>query len=247
LAILIFILGLVIGSFLNVCIFRIPKNKNIVSGTSHCPHCHTGLEPLDLIPVLSFLLLRGKCRYCNELIRLRYPLVELLTGFVFLIAFLTVDFRFLLIKYLIILSLLIVITMIDLELQLIPDSLVISLLGWSILWQIFLPEQTWWQAVLGAVIGGGLLLAIAILSKGGMGGGDIKLMFAAGFSLGQLGTLLALFIAFVTGGLVGAVLLATGRKTKKTPIPFGPFLALGITLSSLWGHQIIGFYLNFLK
>ncbi len=245
--ILIFILGLIIGSFLNVCIYRIPKKESIVYGSSHCIDCYNRLKPLDLIPLFSYLSLKGNCRYCQSKISLRYPLVELLTGMIFLITYLALGFQPLLIKYLIIFSLLVIITVIDLELQLIPDSVVIIILGWSLLWQIFMPQLSWYQAVFGAIVGGGLLLAIAILSKGGMGGGDIKLMFAAGFFLGQVGTLLALFVAFIAGGIIGAFLLITGKKTRKTPIPFGPFLALGITLSSLWESQIIDLYLNILK
>lgn len=244
-AVLVFILGLVIGSFLNVCIYRIPKKESIVYGSSHCVNCQTKLKPLDLIPIVSFLWLKGKCRYCQERVSFRYPLVELLTGILFLITYGVFGLQALLLKYLFIISLLIIITMIDLELQLIPDILVLMVFCWAFLWQLFLPQISWWQTILGASIGGGILLAIAVLSNGGMGGGDIKLMFAAGFFLGFNQTLLVLFIAFVTGGILGGLLLYTGKKEKKSPIPFGPFLALGILIACLWGEKIIDLYLKF--
>lgn len=243
-AFLVFVLGLVIGSFLNVCIYRIPHRENIVYGTSRCPHCHNSLGPQDLIPLLSYLLLKGRCRYCRHPISRRYPLVEFLTGIVFYLTYAAIGFQPLLIKYLVLFSILIVITFIDIDHRLILNQLVIPVLIWLIGWQLLAPELYWWQSLAGALLGGGILLAIAVISKGGMGGGDIKLMFAAGLGLGGGSTILALFIAFVTGAVGGGLLLVSGIKQRREPIPFGPFLALGIFIASLWGEQLIHLYLT---
>lgn len=233
-----------IGSFLNVCIYRIPKRESVVYGNSRCPHCHTSLGALDLIPVISYLLLKGRCRHCHAAINVQYPLVESLTGLVFLVTYLATGFDVLLLKYWFLFSVLIVITFIDIKLFVIPNQLVVVLLSWCLFWQLCRPEISWGQSLVGSLLGGGILLTIAIISKGGMGGGDIKLMFAAGLLLGGPAVLLALFIAFVSGALGGGLLLATGVKRFKEPIPFGPFLAFGIFAASLWGEQLIRFYLN---
>jgi len=238
------IMGLLIGSFLNVCIHRMPKRESIIYNPSHCNSCNTNLEVLDLIPLISFILFKGKCRYCGEGIKVRYPIVELLTGGIFLITYLYIGFNMLLIKYLILFSALIVITFIDLEHQVIPNKLVFFIIIWGIIWQLLYPELFWYQAVGGAILGGGLLLLAAIISRGGMGGGDIKLMFAAGFILGISGTALALFLSFLAGSIIGLVLILLRIKGRKDPIPFGPFLSLGIFIAALWGYEIINIYVN---
>ncbi|HHW08150.1 MAG TPA: prepilin peptidase [Clostridia bacterium] len=242
-AILSFVLGLVTGSFLNVCIYRIPREESVVYGHSRCPHCNTELGVKDLIPVMSYLLLKGRCRYCRESISIQYPLVELLTGVVFLLTYLATGWHILLLKYWFLFSILIVITFIDIKLLLIPNRLILMILNWWLLWQVLEPEISWGQSLVGSLLGGGILLAIAVLSKGAMGGGDIKLMFAAGLMLGGPAVLLALFISFVSGALGGGFLLATGVKKLKEPIPFGPFLAVGIFVAALWGEELIQLYL----
>ena len=243
-ALLVFVLGLLIGSFLNVCIFRIPNRETIIYGTSRCPHCRNSLGALDLIPVISYLVLKGNCRFCQSPISWRYPLVELLTGLIFYLGYISIGELHLLIKYLVLFSLLIIISFIDIDRQLIPNQLVLAILVWGIGWQLLAPELSWQQSLLGAILGGGILLLIAVISKGGMGGGDIKLMFAAGLVLGGRFTVLALFIACVIGAFVGGFLLATGIKKRKEPIPFGPFLAMGIFTASLWGEELIQLYLT---
>lgn len=241
---LIFISGLVIGSFLNLCIYRLPRRESIIHNPSHCPACGRKLRIWDLAPLFSYLFLRGRCRYCGIEIGSRYPVVELLTGLLFLITFLSKDLNILLLKDLILYSLLIIIIFIDLEHQIIPNRLVGLFFAWSFLWQIFLPELTWRNALGGTALGGGVLLVIALVSKGGMGGGDVKLMAAAGLYLGTSMTALALFTGFLAGALTGIILILLRLKTRKDYIPFGPFLALGIILASLWGEEIIRSYLK---
>jgi len=241
---LIVVMGLLIGSFLNVCIHRIPKGETVIYNPSHCNSCNSKLGILDLIPVISYIFLKGKCRYCGKGIKIDYPMVELLTAVVFLTTYLHIGFNALLIKYLILFSVLIVITFIDLEHQIIPNRLTFFILIWGILWQIFYQELFWYQAAGGAILGGGLLLLAAIVSRGGMGGGDIKLMFAAGFILGIPATALALFLSFLIGSIIGLTLILLRIKSRKDPIPFGPFLSLGIFIAVLWGHEIIKIYLD---
>ncbi len=245
-ALIITIIGFIIGSFLNVCIYRIPKGETVVYNSSHCPHCNTNLEALDLIPILSYIFLKGKCRYCGAGIKMRYPLVELLTGGIFFLTYRYIGFDIILMKYLVFFSLLIVVTFIDLDHQIIPNKLVLVILIWGGIWQVFQPEISWYVALCGALLGGGLLLLAAIISRGGMGGGDIKLMFAAGFILGIANTALALFLSFLAGSIIGIALIVLRIKGRKDPIPFGPFLSLGILIAALWGYGIIDIYLNFM-
>ena len=237
-------MGLLIGSFLTVCIYRIPKGETVIYNSSHCSHCNSRLGILDLIPVISYILIKGKCRYCGKGIKIRYPVVELLTGGIFLITYLHIGFNVLLVKYLILFSTLIVITFIDAEHQIIPNKLTFLIFIWGIIWQIFYSEMFLYQAIGGAILGGGLLLLAAIISGGGMGGGDIKLMFAAGVIMGIQTTALALFLSFLVGSIIGITLILLNIKNRKDPIPFGPFLSLGIFIAVLWGHEIIKMYLD---
>jgi len=244
LAFLSLILGLIIGSFLNVCIYRLPRRESVVFGKSRCPHCHHALGAADLVPVVSYLWLRGRCRYCGGPISGQYPTVELVTGVVFLVTYLVTGWDLLLLKYWFLFALLILIAFIDINLLLIPNPLVALMLVWCLFWQLFRPELSWGQSLVGSLLGGGILLAVAVASRGAMGGGDIKLMFAAGLFLGGPGVVLALFMAFVSGALVGSLLLATGIKKFKEPIPFGPFLAFGIFVATLWGEPLVRSYLR---
>ncbi len=244
--ILILLLGLLFGSFLNVCIYRLPREEFVFNYPSHCPECKRKLGLLDLIPLLSYIILEGKCRYCEVSISPRYPVVEILTGIVFLTTYMSIGFHPGLIKYLFFFSVLIVVFFIDLDHKIIPNSLVLVILTWGILWQIFWPEISWVESLSGALLGGGFLLVLAVISRGGMGGGDIKLMFAAGFYLGPFLTSTALFIGFFSGAAVGIALILLKIKKRKDYIPFGPFLSLGIFLAVLWGRDIIDVYLSFI-
>lgn len=241
--VIMFIFGLIIGSFLNVCIYRIPEGNTVVNVPSHCPSCKSKLKPVDLLPVISYIILGGKCRYCGQSIGIRYPLVELTTGAVFIISYLTIGLNLLLVKYLVIYSILIIITLIDLKHKIIPNVLVLTLLVWAVTWQLAFPDLPHYEAVVGGLLGGGIFLLIAVLSKGGMGGGDIKLMFSAGIFLGVMPAILAILISSIVGGIIGLILILLKIKDRKDPIPFGPFLSLGIFLTSLWGQEIIELYL----
>jgi leader peptidase (prepilin peptidase)/N-methyltransferase len=250
--------GLAIGSFLNVCIYRIPRRANIASPPSHCPTCKGPIKPYDNIPLFSYLLLRGRCRSCAAKISYRYPLVEAMaaSGFALLVHRFGISLPTLL--YMLFFSVLVVLAFIDLEHQILPDmitlwgiplGLILSLLPDVVasvglpLRQIFhLLKPGFVSSMVGLALGGGLFYLVAFLSRGGMGGGDIKLAAMIGSFLGWQRLLLTIFLATLSGSTVGIFLLALGLKGRKDPIPFGPFLALGATLSLLWGGSLIAWY-----
>lgn len=244
-AVLVFVLGLLTGSFLNVCIYRLPRGESIVFPPSHCPACGRRLSIAELAPVFSWLWQRGCCRGCGAPVSWRYPAVELLTGLIFFLLYRQLGLTAGFVTSAAFFSGLIIITFIDLEHQLIPNRLVVALSGIAVLRQVLWPEVALPSAVWGALAGGGILLAVALLSRGGMGGGDVKLMLPLGFYFGLPGTLLLLLLAFVAGGLTGGLLMLLKIKGRKDAIPFGPFLALGALVTALAGPQIIAWYLIF--
>lgn len=247
--IMIFILGTLIGSFLNVCICRIPKKESIAYPPSHCTRCGTNLNPIDLIPIVSYIFCKGKCRYCMERISIQYPIIELLTGFIFLLSLtkfgLSIDFLF----YIILFSILVVISGIDYHYQIIPDTLVLAIFVVGIglkLANLLSYGQALYilNSLLGLLIGGGFLLIVAIVSRGGMGGGDIKLMAALGFWIGWKYAILSLLLSFIIGGILSLGLLITKVKSRGEFIPFGPFLVMGFIVTALWGERILNWYLR---
>jgi leader peptidase (prepilin peptidase)/N-methyltransferase len=243
LSFLVFLFGLAVGSFLNVCIYRIYRGESVIFPPSRCPGCGRRLGAAELLPVVSYLLQRGRCKGCGGSIHWRYALVELLTGLIFVV--LLHHFpgpEFLLQAFLY--SVFIVVFFIDLDHQVIPNRLVVVLMAFALAVQVFRPALPWGNALLGMLAGGGFLLFLAVVSRGGMGGGDVKLMAALGFWYGWQQTLLLLFLAFVAGGLTGIFLLATGLKKRKDPVPFGPFLVLAALVAGLWGQRILDWYMR---
>ena len=246
--ILIFIYGLLIGSFLNVVIYRIPREENIAWPGSHCPGCGHGLKWYDNIPLLSYLLLKGRCRYCKEEISLQYPLVEALNGIIYVLLYIffyqvKLDFVFLAL----ISSTLLAILVIDLKEQLIPDVLVVIVLISSIIHKALLHflegiPFPLTDSLLGLIIAGGLFLLIVFVSRGGMGGGDVTLIGALGFVLGVRGILMVIFLSFVLGSVISIFLLAARIKSRKDPIPFGPFIVISFYITLFFGDNILNWY-----
>lgn len=243
---LIAILGLCIGSFLNVCIYRIAKEENIAFPPSHCTKCGYELKPKDLIPVLSYIFLGGKCRSCNEKISIKYPLVEILNSFVYVLIYLNFGFSLELFKYCLLASLLIVIGFIDFETKFVYNSTIIFgvlsgiiflILEWVITKNIPLDK------IVGAILGFLIIWLIVVLTHG-MGEGDIDISLICGLFLGVKGILVTLFLAIVLGGIVGIVILAVKAKYKKTEIAFGPYLAIGGIISLLYVNEIVNIYIN---
>ena len=237
-----FIFGTLIGSFLNVCIYRIPRNESIVTTNSHCPHCQSFIKPYDNIPILSYLFLGGKCRNCRESISMRYPLVEFITGLVFLINYQQLGLSISLGLNLVLSCVLILITFIDFDTLLIPDRFHVIIGGLAIINLILNPTQLP-SSLIGAIIISVPFLIIA-MTTGGMGGGDIKLMFVAGLYLGWQATLVSFFIASISGGLYALYLILIKKQGRKAEMPFGPFLCIGILIASLYSTQLITWYLS---
>jgi len=243
--------GLFIGSFLNVCIHRIPRGESIVFPPSKCPGCGTGIKPWDNIPVLSYLILRGRCRGCGAGISIRYPVVELLSGLLAV----TMIYRFgptpAAVIYYAWSCVLLVITFIDIDYQIIPDSLSLGgiVVGLALVW--WLPVS-YRDALLGLAAGGGLLMAVIygyyfLTGKQGMGGGDVKLLAMIGVFTGWQGVLFTIFVGSLAGTMVGIPWALVNRKDMKAAIPFGPFLALGGLVYVLWGEVVITWYFGFLS
>lgn len=245
--ILIFILGLIVGSFCNVCIYRIPKNESIIYPASHCPKCRTTIKPVDNIPLLSYILLKGRCRNCGSKISIQYPVVELLTGMIYLIIYLIYGLSIQSLIYIILSSALIIIAFIDLNEQIVPDVISLPGIGVGLILSFFVPYLSFINSALGVVVGGGIILIIAlvgsmIFKKEAMGGGDVKLAAMIGAFLGWRYTIISLFLGFFLGALAGIFLILSKIKSKEDMVPFGPFIALGSLITLLWGEKIIAWY-----
>lgn len=243
--ILLFVFGTVIGSFLNVCVHRIPRDKSIIFPSSCCPKCGKRLKPYELIPIISYAVQKGRCRGCRKTISIRYPVVEFLGGMlpVLLLFKFPLGVNFFIVTAL--LYLMVVVTFIDMEFMIIPDSLILVGLLLGGLYTIFVWRSPI-QPLLGMVTGSGLLFSIAFLWKGGMGEGDVKYMGVLGIYLGFKLTILSLFLSFLLGAVIGIVLILSGKKGRRDMIPFGPFLSAAAFISILWGEGISNWYLDFL-
>ena len=244
------LLGLLIGSFLNVVIWRVPRKLSVVRPPSHCPECETPIRPLDNIPVFAWLALRGKCRHCGNPISARYPLVEAGCGALFVAVALRFGWSWELPPYLILTAGLLAISLIDLEHFIVPDRITapltvsaIALLGLAA--AIDGEGGRFVRSLLGGLAYFAFLLLLNIVYPRGMGMGDVKLSFSLGLFLGWLGwgqVFLGGFLAFLLGAVVGVLLIAVGVKGRKDFVPFGPFLALGTMLTILVGSPVLRWY-----
>ncbi|MCJ7740544.1 prepilin peptidase [Candidatus Microgenomates bacterium] len=248
--IFLFVLGLCIGSFLNVLIDRLPKGKSVVSGRSHCDYCRHTLAWYDLIPLFSFLYLRRKCRYCQKVISWQYPVIELLTGAFFVLVYLldNQNYQLLITNYqLIIISGLIVIFFADLKFRIIPDQVLIVLIAASFLFDLFYEQNLLLGHLLAAIVFGAFFLILFLFTKGkGMGFGDVKFAFFMGLFLGYPKIIVAFYLSFLTGAAVSLILILAGKKTMKSTIPFGPFLIVSTIISQFMGNQLWEIFKRFL-
>ncbi|HHU16666.1 MAG TPA: prepilin peptidase [Clostridiales bacterium] len=243
----VFILGLLTGSFLNVCIYRIPLGKNFVKGRSHCTSCNALIPWYCNIPLLSYIFLKGKCKYCEKKISFVYPTVELLNALLYLAALyvygLTLQALFIAILF----SVLIIIAFIDFKHLIIPDGLVVFILILSIVnavYMVIAHGEPWYTFVIGFFAASVPLFVLGLIYPDGMGGGDIKLMAAVGLFMGWKLILLSLFIGAIYGGIVSLFIIIGKKGSMKTAIPFGPMLSLGIVTCTLFGEKIISWYLS---
>ena len=240
--IMIFLIGISIGSFLNVCIYRIPKKEDIVFERSHCMSCGNVLKWYELIPLFSFLVQGGKCRNCKTKLSVQYPLIELLNGLIYVWIFMAKGFQPESILFCICASVLIVISVIDWRTYEIPFgcNIIIGILG---IVRVFLNLAHWYDYVIGFFAVSGLFLIIYWITKGrGIGGGDIKLMAAAGLLLGWQNILLSLMIGSIAGSVIHLALMKIQGKDRV--LAFGPYLAFGIFISMLYGNDINTWYLG---
>lgn len=242
----IFVVGLVIGSFLNVCIYRIPKGESISYPPSHCGTCGSRLKVWDLVPVLSYVFLRGRCRYCGEKISLQYPVIELTNAILFVLLYekfgLTITFA----VNCFLVSLLLVIAVIDFKTQDVYFyTIAIGMaVGAIFIIYCFIFKLPIVDKLIGAGIGYGVIALIILASKGGMGWGDAEIALLCGLFSGMKLAILTLFLSFIIGALAAVMLMMLKGKKRTDAIPFGPYIALGSLISILMGNQIILWYFH---
>ncbi len=252
----VFVIGSVVGSFMNVCIYRLPRKLSIVFPPSSCPRCGSRIPWYDNIPLFGFLLLGGKCRFCKESISVRYPMVEFLAGLLAVLLFFKFQVSATFFAMFLFCAALLVVTFIDLEHRIIPDEISLPGIVAGFLLSFFIanlyrPEEVlgWQESLLGIVAGGGSLLLVAygyqlVARKEGMGGGDIKLLAMMGAFLGWRAVPFIIFLSSLAGSAVGISLMLARGKDSRLSIPFGPFLAFGAFMFVFFGRQIIGWYLG---
>jgi len=247
--IILFIFGLLLGSFFNVLIYRLPGDMELKGERSMCPECKTVLSPLDLVPVISWLMLKGRCRYCNEKISIQYPLVELSSGILILLSYYRYGISLEALLLYVFSSACLIIALTDLRTQIIPDKVTLPLLvlflalsffrrntgqSFNLNLQVAPYLNSFLNALLGVAVCGGFLLLLAELSNGGMGGGDIKFIAMAGAYLGWFNAFMVLFFGAILGLIVSFILLKLGKMKKGELIPFGPYLAAaGIIIANI--------------
>jgi leader peptidase (prepilin peptidase)/N-methyltransferase len=241
--------GAMIGSFLNVCIMRLPKEESIVFPGSHCPRCGHSIQFYDNIPIVSYLLLKGKCRYCGTSISAQYPLVEGITALGSLFLFMRFGISLTYLFYFCFVAGLIVITVIDLYHQIIPDVISLPGIGIGLLGSFVIPRIIFLDSLIGMLVGGGSLFLVAIfyqwvVKREGMGGGDVKLLAMIGAFLGWKAVIVTILLSSFIGSIVGVGIMLFKGKDFKYAIPFGPFLSLGAVIHLFYGEQMIRWYLH---
>lgn len=247
---IIFIFGMCIGSFLNVCIYRLPASKSIANPPrSICPNCNSHIRFYDNIPVLSYIWLKGRCRNCDAPISFRYPMVEVMSGIVAVALLFKFGLSLESLVYFVFISSLLVITFIDLDHKIIPDVISLPGIPIGLVASFALPTITLKASALGLLIGGGSLWFVAwaynlIAHRDGMGGGDIKLLAMIGTIIGWKGVIFTIFASSVMGSCVGITMMLIKGKNMKFAIPFGPFLSIGAIAYVFFGAQFIAWYLN---
>lgn len=235
-------LGLAFGSFFNVVALRVPQKKSIIKPASSCSACGKVLQLRDLLPVASWLIRRGKCGYCQHRISPIYPIAELLTGILFVVVVYRSGYSWETLIGLLLVSLSIIVAVSDIVYMIVPNVILTAFALPIVVITMVFDWRQLGNHLLGAVAGGGILLVVAIASKGGMGMGDVKLFTLAGFIVGFPNVVLALMIACLLGALVGAALLISKLITRRQPIPFAPFLLLGTWIAYLFGEQLFALY-----
>lgn len=242
-----FVFGLLVGSFANVCISRLPKKESVVFPGSHCPSCNAGIRATDNIPIVSYLILKGQCRSCGQPISAIYPAIEMITGLLMASVFYKFGLSWECLIFAIVVPALVIITAIDIEHQIIPDVITLPGIVLGLAAGTYL--NGFWDSLIGCLLGGGLFLLLAevyfkLRNTVGMGGGDIKYIAAAGALLGWIQVLLVIFIGALAGAIFGAIGMSFKKLGFLSKIPFGPFLALATLISIFFGNDILSLYLS---
>jgi len=242
------ILGAIVGSFLNVCIYRLPKEESIIWPGSHCPQCKKPIKVYDNIPLISYLLLKGRCRYCRKSISYQYPLVEGITALSSLFLLMRFGPSLSYLIYFVSVASLMVITVIDLQHQIIPDVISLPGIGIGLLASLVIPQITFFDSLKGVLLGGGSLFIVGTLyqwlfKREGMGGGDVKLLAMIGAFLGWKAVILTILLSSLVGSISGIMIMILKGKDFKYAIPFGPFLSLGAVIALFYGESLIKWYL----
>lgn len=239
-----FILGLIFGSFFNVVGLRLPQHQSFSTGRSYCPHCHTPLKSYELIPVISFLLQRGKCRHCKKSISIMYPLIELLTGCLFSLSYALIGINTELIVAILLMSMLMILFVSDLTYMIIPNKVLLFFLPLFILLRIIEPLTPWSSSITGAIVGFLIIAFIILISNGGMGAGDMKLFGVLGVVLGLKHVILTFFLSSLIGAVISFGLILFKKIDRRQSVPFGPYIVAGAIISYFYGHDIINWYVN---
>jgi leader peptidase (prepilin peptidase) / N-methyltransferase len=237
------VLGLAVGSFLNVVIYRLPRHESLVRPGSHCPSCGAPIRFYDNVPIISWLLLRGRCRDCRSSISARYPLVEAITGVSFVLAFWRFGQDWRLLVAWAFIAAMVAVAFIDYDHMIIPNKIVLPGAVMGLVASMALDPQRWWVYIAGSLGAGTFMFALALIWPGGMGPGDIKMALFMGAVLGAY-VMVALFAAFLLGSLVGVFMLVVQKRSRKEKIPFGPYLAMGAILAALVGETLLNSYLR---
>ena len=237
------LLVLVVGSFLNVVIHRVPRRESIVWPASHCPHCGEPIQPRDNIPLISFLLLRGRCRNCKEPISVRYPVVEATNGLLFGVAAYVFGASLTLLPALVLISALVSLAVIDLEHGLLPNVIVGPAALVGLVLSILANPAGWWTYPLSAIAVGGALFVLVFVYPAGMGMGDVKMGGMLGAFLGPYAAL-AVFLGALLGAVTGGLLMVAGKMRRRSALPFGLFMAIGGIISLFVGPQLWELYMN---
>ena len=246
--VLLVVVGLAVGSFLNVCIYRLPRHESLIWPGSHCTACGRGLSWFENVPLLSYLVLRGRCRSCGAPISSVYPLVELVTPALFVMQYWQLGWQPLLLVRLVFSCAMVVLFVVDLQHRILPNAITVSGVGVGLALSIFM-EPGWRDAVIGVVVGGGVLFGVAevyyrLRGEEGLGMGDVKMLAMIGAFLGWRLMFVALFLGSILGSIVGSGMLGLGLADSKYALPLGTFLAIGAVAASLSGEPLIGWYLS---
>lgn len=239
-----FLLGLLFGSFYNVVGLRVPKQEFFHQNRSYCFHCGQTLRWFELIPVLSFILQKGRCRHCQNTISYTYPTMELTSGIMFAFCYAYYGVGHELILALLLISLFHIVLVSDLRYMIIPDKVLLFFLPLFVCYRIFFPLEPWWSSLIGGIGAFLVLTLIIVISKGGMGGGDLKLFSLLGIALGWKLVLLTFFLSTLIGAVISGCLLMLGIISRKKPIPFGPFIVISAAIAFFSGRMVIDWYIQ---